>query len=78
VAEEVINEVNTTEENVADAGNCWKRESKAVTAIDDSNAEEGEDETIRRHEIPMLEYETLSMEALVDEQELVATDKCYL
>jgi hypothetical protein len=53
------------------------RIKKAVTAIDDSNAEEGEDETIReRHEIPMLEYETLSMEALVDElQELVATDK---
>jgi hypothetical protein len=40
------------------------RIKKAVTAIDDSNAEEGEDETIReRHEIPMLEYETLSMEA---------------
>jgi hypothetical protein len=78
VAEEVINEVNTTEENVADALVIVENENqKAVTAIDDSNAEEGEDETIReRHEIPMLEYETLSMEALVDElQELVATDK---
>jgi hypothetical protein len=33
--------------------------------------EEGEDETVReRHEIPMLEYETLSMEALVDENYL--------
>jgi hypothetical protein len=78
VAEEVINTVNTTEENVADATVVVENENqKALTAIDDSNAEEGEDETLReRHEIPMLEYDTLSMEALVDElQELVATDK---
>jgi hypothetical protein len=35
-----------------------------------------EDETVReRHEIPMLEYETLSME-VVDEMQL-ATDKEY-
>jgi hypothetical protein len=50
-----------------------------LSAIDDSNAEEGEDETIERHEIPMLAYDTLSMEALVTElQQLVATDKYYL
>ncbi|MCW2119541.1 DUF349 domain-containing protein [Flavobacterium sp. 7A] len=49
----------------------------ALNAIDESNAEEGEDETLRdRHEIPLLDYDTLSMEALVEElQKLVATDK---
>lgn len=77
-AEEAINTVNTTEENVADATVVVENDNQiALAAIDDSNAEEGEDETLReRHEIPMLEYDTLSMEALVNElQELVATDK---
>ncbi len=50
---------------------------KALNSIDDSNAEESEDETLKdRHEIPMQDYDTLSMEALVDElSSLVATDK---
>ncbi|WPR70916.1 DUF349 domain-containing protein [Flavobacterium sp. NG2] len=50
---------------------------KALNAIEESNAEESEDETLKeRHEIPMLDYDTLSMEALVEElQKLVATDK---
>ena len=62
----------TTTEKTVESDN-----QKALNAIDDSNAEEGEDETLReRHEIPMLDYETLSMEALVEElQQLVATDK---
>jgi hypothetical protein len=52
------------------------RIKKALSAIDDSNAEEGEDETVReRHEIPMLEYDTLSMEVVDEMQQLVATDK---
>ena len=42
----------------------------ALNAIDESNAEESEDETLKeRHNIPMLEYASLSMEALVDELE---------
>ncbi len=50
---------------------------KALNAIEESNAEESEDETLKeRHEIPLLDYDTLSMELLVDElQKLVATDK---
>ncbi|MBC5836651.1 DUF349 domain-containing protein [Flavobacterium muglaense] len=50
---------------------------KALNSIDDSNAEESEDETLKdRHEIPMQDYDTLSMEALVEElSSLVATDK---
>jgi hypothetical protein len=45
----------------------------ALKAIDDSNAEESEDETLKdRHNIPMMEYESLSMDALVDELEKLA------
>ncbi|MCG9793497.1 DUF349 domain-containing protein [Flavobacterium algicola] len=49
----------------------------ALNAIDQSNAEESEDISLRdRHEIPLVDYDTLSMEALVEElQKLVATDK---
>ncbi|GIZ09391.1 DUF349 domain-containing protein [Flavobacterium sp. UMI-01] len=49
----------------------------ALNAIEASNAEEGEDESLKeRHDIPMLDYDTLSMESLVDElQKLVATNK---
>ena len=49
----------------------------ALNAIDESNAEESEDETLKeRHNIPMLEYASLSMEALVDELEkLTAVEK---
>lgn len=50
---------------------------KALNAIDESNAEESEDETIKdRDSIPMLDYEKLSMEALVAELEnLLSTSK---
>ncbi len=40
----------------------------AITAIENENAAENEDETLKeRHEIPMLDYEALSMEELVSE-----------
>ena len=40
---------------------------KAMNAIEDSNAEESEDETLKdRHEIPMQDYDSLSMEELVE------------
>ena len=49
----------------------------AIDAIAETNAEESEDETLKeRHEIPMLDYETLSMEELVSELEnLVVVEK---
>lgn len=48
-------------------------ENHAVNAIATSNAEESEDETLAgRHEIPMQNYEALSMEALTDELEKLA------
>ena len=49
----------------------------ALDAISDSNAEESEDETLKdRHDIPMQDYDTLSLEDLVEElKNLVSTDK---
>ena len=55
-----------------------QNESQSViNAIEEVNAEESEDETLKdRHEIPMLEYDTLSLEQLVDELgELVLVEK---
>jgi hypothetical protein len=50
----------------------WKRKSKALSSIEDSNAEESEDETLKeRHHIPMQDYDTLSMEQLVDELQIL-------
>ena len=49
----------------------------ALDAITNSNAEESEDETLKeRHDIPMQDYDTFSLDALVDElRKLVNTDK---
>ena len=48
-----------------------------LNAIADTNAAESEDETLKeRHEIPMQDYDTLSLEALVDElKSLVSNEK---
>jgi hypothetical protein len=49
----------------------------AINAIADTNAEESEDETLKdRHDIPMQDYDTLSLEALVEElKNLVSNEK---
>lgn len=45
----------------------------ALNAIEESNAEESEDATLKdRHDIPMLDYHEMSMESLVDELEKLA------
>ncbi|TDE51085.1 DUF349 domain-containing protein [Flavobacterium sp. GT3P67] len=48
-----------------------------LDAITETNAAESEDETLKeRHEIPMQDYDTLSLEALVDElKSLVSNEK---
>jgi hypothetical protein len=72
------NAVSLPEETVSNVDGIPENENqKALNAIDDSNAEENEDETIkRRHEIPMLDYDTLSMDVLVDElNKLVSNEK---
>ncbi|WP_343589410.1 DUF349 domain-containing protein [Flavobacterium sp.] len=50
---------------------------EALDVITNSNAAEGEDETLKeRHDIPMQDYNTFSLDALVDElKKLVNTDK---
>jgi hypothetical protein len=47
-----------------------------IDAIADTNAEESEDETLKeRHDIPMVDYDTLSLEALVDELKNLVTNE---
>ena len=47
-----------------------------IDAIADTNAEESEDETLKeRHEIPMQDYDTLSMESLVEELKNLVTNE---
>ena len=47
-----------------------------IDAIADTNAEESEDETLKeRHDIPMLDYDTLSLESLVDELKNLVTNE---
>ncbi|HRA71737.1 MAG TPA: hypothetical protein PLB11_02805, partial [Flavobacterium sp.] len=47
-----------------------------IDAIADNNAEESEDETLKeRHDIPMLDYDTLSMESLIDELKNLVTNE---
>ncbi len=47
-----------------------------IDAISDNNAEESEDETVKeRHDIPMLDYDTLSLESLIDELKNFVTNE---
>jgi hypothetical protein len=75
---ETDNTAVSTEEKVPDTATVIENQNqKALNSIDDSNAEESEDETLKeRHQIPMQDYDTLSIEALVDELDaLVSTEK---
>jgi hypothetical protein len=70
--------VELTAEEVADDSPEVATSGDAVMdAIQEVNAEEGEDESLKdRHDIPMLDYDTLSMEQLVDElSNLVVVEK---
>ncbi len=50
--------------------------STIIDAIADTNAEESEDETLKeRHDIPMLNYEALPLESLVDELKKLVTNE---
>lgn len=67
--EEAVVEISV-EELADDSPKTESEHQKALNAIDDSNAEESEDETLKdRHNIPLLDYHSMSMEALVDELE---------
>ncbi|MDI1318040.1 DUF349 domain-containing protein [Flavobacterium sp.] len=71
------NTIELTDEQVADDSLVIENNDAVISAIEDVNAEESEDETLKdRHDIPMLDYDTLSMEQLIEELEtLVAVEK---
>ena len=47
-----------------------------IDSIADTNAEESEDETLKeRHDIPMLDYDTLTLESLVEELKNLVTNE---
>ena len=85
--ETVDNTITTdTEDTVVDIDDSVIESSEPIletenqtvlNAIADTNAAESEDETLKeRHEIPMQDYDTLSLEALVDElKSLVSNEK---
>jgi len=80
LVEETIEEVTditpAAESEIVEEVEKSENES-VISAIEEVNAEESEDESLKdRHDIPMLDYETLSMEQLVDElNTLVAVEK---
>ncbi|MBL7885612.1 MAG: DUF349 domain-containing protein [Flavobacterium sp.] len=72
------NTIELTDEEVANDDTVYESESDIVmNAISNVNAEESEDETLKeRHDIPMEDYEAMSMEKLVEELEkLVVVEK---
>ncbi len=65
--EQVANEAFVTDSSIIDQVQQNDNQS-VINAIEEVNAEESEDETLKdRHDIPMQDYDTLSMEQLVDE-----------
>ncbi len=79
VLDESLNQtIELTDDQVADDTLIIEDENDFVmNSITNTNAEESEDETLKeRHDIPMLDYETLTMEQLVGELEkLVVVEK---
>ena len=74
---EVPIEAISEESPLADTNAAETKNQTIVDAIADTNAEESEDETLKeRHDIPMQDYDTFSLESLVDElQNLVSNEK---
>ncbi|RED26602.1 uncharacterized protein DUF349 [Flavobacterium cutihirudinis] len=80
---ETLNSGSTVENEVSEkeAQNTTESEENnhqtALDAITNSNAEESEDETLKeRHDIPMKDYDTFALDALVDElKKLIQIDK---
>ncbi len=75
IAEE--NVIELTDEQVADDTMVVEDESEvAMNAINNANAEESEDETVKgRYDIPLQDYEALPMESLVDELEKLVVEE---
>jgi hypothetical protein len=77
VAEADNSKAITEEEIVNTESTVEHVNQKALNSIENTNAEESEDESLKeRHQIPMQDYDALSMEQLVDELKiLVGTEK---
>jgi len=77
VSEVAPNPVTAIETETEEQASDETSHQTALDAITNSNAEESEDETLKeRHDIPMQDYDTFSLDALVDElKKLVQTDK---
>ena len=76
--EPIIQVIEIVEEPIAVVSEAEASENNTIIeAIANINAEEGEDETLKeRHDIPMLDYDALSLEVLVDElQKLISNEK---
>ena len=70
------NTENPISETVISNENGTDEKQNVIDAIAETNAEESEDETLKeRHDIPMLDYEALSMETLVDELKNLVTNE---
>lgn len=74
VAEE--NTVKPVSEPVTSSESTADEKQNVLDAIAETNAEESEDETLKeRHDIPMLNYEALSMDTLVNELKNLVTNE---
>ncbi|CAN1523193.1 Protein of unknown function DUF349 [Flavobacteriaceae bacterium] len=68
--------IGTDAETVVSSNVVANENQNVLDAIADSNAEESEDETLKeRHDIPMLDYDALPMEKLVDELKNLVTNE---
>ena len=77
IAENTTNDTTTAEEALNTESALETDNQTVLDAITDTNAAESEDETLKeRHDIPMQDYEAMSMELLVDElKDLVSNEK---
>ncbi len=76
-ANDATADINPSAEKAVSDADAKNKNNSAVDSISDSNAEEGEDATLSgRHEIPLEDYDAMSMEQLVSALEnLVSNDK---
>jgi len=76
LVEETINTISDGELGNNEQAIQLSENNTIIDAISDINAEESEDATLKeRHEIPMLDYDTLSLESLVDELKNLVTNE---
>ena len=77
IAETIEENTVTSQEELTETSTPIETENQTVIdAITNTNAEEFEDETLKgRHEIPMQDYDSLTLESLVDELKNLVTNE---